>query len=78
VIDPYQAYLLKRWQEGCRKGAVLYRELKAQGYRGSERAVYRYLKHLQTQPWQQDLPQGMVPALSNKRMTWLLVKKPAD
>jgi transposase len=43
VIDPYQAYLQKRWQEGCRKGSVLCRELEAQGYHGSERAVYRYL-----------------------------------
>jgi len=31
VIDPYHAYLLKRWQEGCRKGSVLCRELNAQG-----------------------------------------------
>jgi transposase len=78
VVDPYQAYLLKRWQEGYRKGSVLCRELKAQGYRGSERAVYRYLTYLQTQLSQEDWTQAMLPALSRKRVTWLLVKSPSD
>lgn len=73
VLDPYQSYLLKRWQEGCRSGAVLCRELKAQGYRGSERAVYRYLTFLQTQSSSQESPRTMIPVLSRKRATWLLV-----
>lgn len=75
VIDPYQAYLLKRWQEGCRKGSVLCRELKAQGYRGSERAVYRYLTFLKEQAFSQELPQAPLPLLSSKKTTWLLVKE---
>ena len=73
VIEPYQAYVLQRWQEGCRKGSVLCRELKAQGYQGSERAVYRYLTYLQAQSW---LPERL-PVLSSKRVTWLLVKDPS-
>ena len=56
VIDPYYGYLLKRWQEGCRKGSVLCGELKAQGYRGSERAIYRYLTFLQEQAFSEELP----------------------
>ena len=78
VIDPYQAYLLKRWQEGCRKGSVLCRELKAQGYRGSERAVYRYLSFLNMQSVPLELPKALLPALSSKRTTWLLVKEPSE
>jgi len=78
VIDPYQASLLKRWQEGCRKGSVLCRELKAPGYRGSERAVYRYLTFLKMQFLPQQLPKAVWPALSRKRMTWLLVKEPSQ
>jgi len=34
VIDPYQAYCSSGGKKGCRKGSVLFRELKAQGYQG--------------------------------------------
>ncbi len=78
VIDPYQSYLLQRWQEGCQKGSVLCRELKAQGYRGSERAVYRYLTFLQSQSSLQEKSTVVIPVLSSKRTTWLLVKEPCD
>ena len=77
VIDPYQSYLLKRWQEGCRKGSVLCRELKAQGYRGSERAVYRYLTFLQTQSSSPHMPNAVISVLSSKKTIWLLVKESA-
>jgi transposase len=33
---------------------------------------------LQAQSSQKDLPQAMLPALSSKRVTWLLVKSPTD
>jgi transposase len=41
LIDPYKAYLLSRWHQGCRTGAQLERELRAKGYKGSQRAMYR-------------------------------------
>jgi transposase len=75
VIDPYQTSLLKRWQEGCRKGSVLCHELKAQGYRGSERAVYRYLTFLKEQTLSEEVPTVALPILSRKKTTWLLVKE---
>src|SRR6266566_7279526 len=31
LFDPYAAYVLKRWKEGCKKGSVLYREIKEKG-----------------------------------------------
>src|SRR5207253_9326591 len=46
-IDPYQIYLRERWQQGCRQGAQLERELRAKGYKGSPRAIYRYLETLE-------------------------------
>src|SRR4051794_28390483 len=39
-IAPYEAFLARRWAEGCRNGARLWRELRAQGYRGGERVSY--------------------------------------
>jgi transposase len=50
LIDPYKSYLLKRWQQGCHKGAELERELRAKGYKGSQHGVYRYLETLKALP----------------------------
>ena len=47
LIDPYKPYLLSRWQQGCRTGSQLERELRVQGYKGSARALYRYLATLE-------------------------------
>ncbi len=55
---------------------MLCRDPEAQGYHGSERAVYRSLTFLK----EQSLPPGLLPvglpALSSKKTTWLLVKEP--
>jgi transposase len=42
-LDPYKTYLLARWHQGCRTGAQLERELRAKGYKGSQKAIYRCL-----------------------------------
>ncbi len=41
LIDPYKPYLLDRWHQGCHNGSQLERELRAKGYKGSQRAIYR-------------------------------------
>jgi transposase len=41
-VGPHEAYLARRWAEGCRNGARLWRELRAQGYRGGMRTVVRW------------------------------------
>jgi transposase len=48
-FDPYGPYVLKRWKEGERNGTQLWHEIVAQGYPGSQRMVYRFLKTLKTQ-----------------------------
>jgi transposase len=45
-FDPYAPYVLKRWQDGERNGTRLWGEIAAQGYPGSQRMVYRFLKTL--------------------------------
>src|ERR1700730_8592379 len=50
LIDPYKTYLLKRWHQGCHKGAQLGRELRAKGYKGSQHGIYRYLETLKASP----------------------------
>ena len=46
-LDPYKPYLVERWQQGCRTGAQLERELRARGYKGSQKALYRCLATLE-------------------------------
>ena len=45
-LEPYKAYLIRRWNEGCRNAQLLYREIKAHGSSGSDTAAGRFLA-----PW---------------------------
>lgn len=49
-LDPYEAYLQRRWADGCRTGLQLWRELQAQGYQGCSRRVLRWVQLRRTEP----------------------------
>jgi transposase len=51
MTEPYSDYLKKGLQEGCRNAALFYREIKAQGYRGSSAPIRRLLR-----AWKSQLP----------------------
>ena len=75
ILDPYRAYIFQRYQQGCRKGVQLLREVKARGYQGSERAIYRYLTFLRTE--EEQTPHRAVQPqddFSAKRAVWLLIQ----
>jgi predicted transcriptional regulator len=38
-FDPFAPYVLSRWHNGERNGLALWREIKEQGYSGSDRTV---------------------------------------
>ena len=86
LIDPYKTYLLSRWHQGCHNGLHLERELRAKGYKGSGRALYRYLETLEptgtsmrkrgTTPIT-SLPNPLL-ALSASQATWLFFRRPED
>jgi transposase len=78
VLDPYKAYVLKRWQEGCRQGVQLLHELQAQGYRGSTRAIYRYLAFLDASLEATAQATPTQEPLSAKRAVWLLIRRTGD
>jgi transposase len=46
VLEPYEPYLLKRWEEGCRMATVLWREIRAQGFASSLTNVQRFVAEL--------------------------------
>jgi transposase len=82
-------YVLNWWQQGHRNGLQLYRELKAQGYKGSPRAMYSYLATLRTpqpdsskstplkpqKPKSVPLPPIPLENFSARRSTWLFVRQ---
>jgi transposase len=43
VLEPYEPYLLKRWDEGCHTATVLWREIRAQGFAHSVTNVQRFV-----------------------------------
>jgi len=46
VLESYEPYLLKRWEEGCRMATVLWREIRAQGFAHSLTSVQRFVNQL--------------------------------
>jgi|SRR5579884_13287 len=46
VLEPWEPYLLKRWEEGCRRATVLWREIRAQGFAHSLTNVQRFVNQL--------------------------------
>jgi transposase len=45
-LDPYVPYVHQRWIEGCKNPTQLWREIVAQGYRGTPRMIRRYVTRL--------------------------------
>ena len=92
LVDPYKAFLLSRWQQGCHNGAQLERELRAKGYKGSGRALYRYLETLELSGWparkrgaasvSRQTVSSMKPhplqTHSAQQATWLFFRRPED
>ncbi len=92
LIDPYKTYLLSRWHQGCHNGLQLERELRAKGYKGSGRAIYRYLETLEPPDFsvrehrpavaleQSTSPKEPNPllTLSASQATWLFFRKQED
>jgi transposase len=89
-LDPFKTYLLERWHQGCRSGAQLERELRAKGYKGSQKAIYRCLASLELDvrsASKRSRAEAKAPtksqpnpllALSASQATWLFFRKEED
>ena len=71
VLNPYKAYLLERWNAGCRTAMQLFRELRPRGYTGSYRRVAAYASRLRQ-------AQGLAPRRQGRRQTLPVVAEPAS
>jgi transposase len=70
VLNPYKAYLLERWNAGCRIAMQLFRELQRRGCTGSYRRVAAYASRLRQ-------AQGLAPRHQGRRQTLPVVAEPA-
>lgn len=80
-LDPYEAYLLKRWREGCRNAALLHREISEMGYPGAQTMVRAYIAYLRKHPEQanHDHPRKERAASTSPRaLRWLLTRSPEE
>ena len=75
-FDAFAPYVLKRWKEGEHKGIALYREIKAQGYAGSDRSVYRYLSTLKQTEIQALRAPERIKKYTPNTAVWLFVRDP--
>lgn len=87
LLDPYEDRVLQRWNEGCRNGQQLYRELKADGYTGGRTSVTRYVTALRRRcglPPCSHASGGIAAArpavhhISARWVVWLVLRHPAD
>ncbi len=75
-FDPYAPYVLKRWQEGQHSGRQLWREVRFQGYSGSERMVYRFLETLKTNEIVTSAGTHRLPHYTSTAAVWLFMRHP--
>ena len=68
LIDPYEKYLRKRWQEGCWDVTTLWKELQQLGYDGRRQNVYRFVKRFEKQG----------PLRNARQLVWLFLKDPEE
>jgi transposase len=92
-LDAYVPIMLRRWEEGCYNGSQLWRELREQGYRGSERMVYRFLTTIRQRlaaearaesaapngsSVHRQPPPGPLDQLVVRTAIWLVMRNPAQ
>jgi transposase len=75
-FDAFAPFILKRWGEGERNGLLLWREIKEQGYTGSERTVYRYLETLKQAEIKTPVNMHRIQKFSAATAVWLFVRDP--
>jgi transposase len=71
IVDPYVAYLHRRWNEGVRNAAQLYREIQELGYPGGELAVQRHLRRYRTGRGHAPAP-GPKPPSVREVTSWIM------
>jgi transposase len=76
TVDQHEEYLKQRWQQGCRNGAQLWRELREQGFAGQRRIVRDWIrKHCGLRRCPSEPCRSTPPRSSPRQVAWLLLKQ---
>jgi len=77
-FDAYEAYVKQRWDEGCHNIQQLWREIKAQGYPHSDRALRAHLEPLRGKE-KADFPEAScLDHFWAKKARWLFIRRITD
>jgi transposase len=77
-FEIYAPYVLSRWEAGERNGLAIYREIKEQGYDGSDRTVYRYLEPLKQAEVKASIDLPRLHKWTASTVVWLFVRERAS
>lgn len=69
-LTPYLPYLQKQWEAGEHNAAKLHRDIRAQGFRGSETTTRAYLSELRDQTEPRTGPRRHLRAVTPKKSHW--------
>lgn len=76
-VDRHAQHLNRRWAEGCRNAAQLWREVRDQGFRGRLRTVQRWVRgRRDADPVASGEGPAAWPMPSKRRASWLVVAEP--
>jgi transposase len=70
VLDAFEPYLTRRWNQGCTNAAQLHTELQALGWRGSLRTIQGYLRPFREQQAVQPAPSAAPKP--RRLVTWIM------
>jgi transposase len=77
-FDAYAVYVKQRWDQGCHNIQQIWREIKAQGYPHSDRALRAHLEPLSGRV-KADVPAASaLDRFSAKETTWLFLRRRKD
>ena len=85
ILDPYWDYVQQRWESGCRKGVLLWKELQAKGYKGTYQSVALLIRPLRksspaqpkvTKKAKTKVEKVTVNPRSPRQIAWLFVRPP--
>ena len=73
-FDSYESYVSKRWDEGVHNIQQIWREIKAQGYPHSDRALRSHLEAVRGKKPAELEEAGVLDHFSAKKAVWLFVR----
>lgn len=78
ALAPYEGYILRRWEQGCRNGREVWREIQAQGYGGAYQNVARIMAYLRRRQRLGDTSPSAPAGLTPRRAVGLVLLRPDD